>query len=121
LLLFCAGAVGVGVGFYQEWLSVNVSTVALGLYALACPVTFFFYLWDKRKAIAADRRIPEKTLHLLELCGGWPAAFAAQRIIRHKNRKARYQLVFWGIVALHAAFWMRSMWLPFLIGSAAAL
>lgn len=120
MLLFCAVTAGVGVAFYQEWLPVTVGTVALGFYALACPITFAVYLWDKKQAIAGGRRIPERTLHLLELFGGWPAAFTAQRVIRHKNRKVRYQVVFWGIVAVHVVFWMRSLWLPLLIGSSAA-
>jgi len=37
-------------------------------------------------------------LHLLELLGGWPGAFLAQRRLRHKCSKRRYQFVFWLIV-----------------------
>lgn len=116
-ILFCAVTVGVAVAIYRAWLPVDVTTIALALYALACPVTFAAYLWDKQKAVTEGRRISEKTLHLLELCGGWPAAFAAQRVFRHKVRKIRYQLIYWGIVALHVLFWSRSMWQPLLLGS----
>jgi uncharacterized membrane protein YsdA (DUF1294 family) len=37
-------------------------------------------------------------LHLLELLGGWLAAFLAQRRLRHKSSKGSYQFVFWLIV-----------------------
>ncbi len=39
-------------------------------------------------------------LHLAELLGGWPGAFAAQRRLRHKCSKGSYQLMFFGIVVL---------------------
>jgi uncharacterized membrane protein YsdA (DUF1294 family) len=64
-------------------------------------VAFFAYRSDKRRAEAGAWRIPESTLHLLGLLGGWPGAFLAQRIFRHKNSKASFQLVFWTVVLLH--------------------
>lgn len=63
--------------------------------------TFFAYWSDKRRAERGDWRIPESTLHLAELLGGWPGAFAAQRVFRHKTAKLSYQVVFWLIVAAH--------------------
>lgn len=56
--------------------------------------TFAAYWSDKRAAQAQARRTPEAMLHLLELLGGWPAAWLAQRVLRHKSRKERYQLAF---------------------------
>jgi uncharacterized membrane protein YsdA (DUF1294 family) len=53
---------------------------------------------DKRKAASGEWRTPEATLHLFELLGGWPGAFLAQRIFRHKTAKAGYQIIFWLIV-----------------------
>ena len=44
--------------------------------------------------VPADTPTPEAMLHLLELLGGWPAAWLAQRVLRHKSRKERYQLAF---------------------------
>ena len=32
------------------------------------------------------------TLHTLELIGGWPAAFLAQRWLRHKCSKRSFQM-----------------------------
>ena len=66
-------------------------------------ITFLAYRADKRRAQAREWRISESTLHLLELIGGWPAAFVAQRCFRHKIRKLSYQLVFWMIVLIYQA------------------
>jgi uncharacterized membrane protein YsdA (DUF1294 family) len=64
-------------------------------------LTFAAYAIDKRRAKRDEWRIPEFTLHLLELLGGWPAAFLAQHWLRHKTRKVSFQLGFWLIVATH--------------------
>lgn len=63
--------------------------------------TFVFYRDDKRRAQLGEWRIPESTLHLLELLGGWPGAFLGQRWFRHKTAKCSFQFVFWCIVVLH--------------------
>lgn len=62
---------------------------------------FIACLRDKRKAQRGEWRIPEATLHLIELAGGWPGSFAAQRRFRHKTAKPGYQVMFWLIVSLH--------------------
>jgi len=63
--------------------------------------TFVLYRSDKNRAKNELSRIPERTLHLFELAGGWIAAFWAQRILRHKIRKPSYQFSFWSIILLH--------------------
>ncbi|RFC47584.1 MAG: putative membrane protein YsdA [Verrucomicrobia bacterium] len=70
------------------------------------PLTASFFTWlaywsDKRRAEAGEWRLPEATLHLGELIGGWPGAFLAQRYYHHKTAKLSYQIVFWMIVLLH--------------------
>jgi len=67
--------------------------------------TFAVYGLDKRKAKLSHWRIKESTLHLLELLGGWPGGFVAQRYFHHKSRKAKYLVVFWAIVAMHIGLW----------------
>jgi uncharacterized membrane protein YsdA (DUF1294 family) len=84
--------------------SIAVQIVLLA-YALMSVATFAAYLVDKRAAVRGRRRIPERTLHWLELCCGWPGALAAQQCFRHKRRKGRYIAVVIAIVALHAAAW----------------
>ena len=64
-------------------------------------VAFIAQWVDKRRAEAERWRVPESGLHLLELLGGWPGAFLAQRLFRHKTAKFSYQLFFWLIVVVH--------------------
>jgi uncharacterized membrane protein YsdA (DUF1294 family)/cold shock CspA family protein len=85
-------------------LPLPVEPVNVAVYLLAVNVvTFWTYARDKAKARPGEWRTPESTLHLLELGGGWPAAFLAQRALRHKCSKRSYQVIFWGIVLLYQA------------------
>ncbi len=75
-------------------------------YGLVSALTAGAFLLDKRRAAAGRWRIPESTLHALELAGGWPGALAAMRLLRHKNRKASYWIVTLLIGAAHAGVWV---------------
>ena len=104
---------------FQKYLHLVVSIVFLGgLAALAFilhklhPAYFFVYLVmsiatvivyaiDKHKAANGKWRIPEATLHLCELLCGWPGAMLAQVLIRHKNAKLSFQLVFWAMLIIN--------------------
>lgn len=55
--------------------------------------TFVVYGFDKFMAVRRKRRISEKTLHLLALAGGTPAAFTGQLAFRHKTRKRKFQFI----------------------------
>ena len=57
--------------------------------------TFIVYAVDKNAARRNARRVPERTLHLLALFGGWPGALLAQHILRHKSIKQKFRAVFW--------------------------
>jgi uncharacterized membrane protein YsdA (DUF1294 family)/cold shock CspA family protein len=63
-------------------------------------ITYGMYAHDKARAQSAGWRVPESTLHLAEVLGGWPGALLAQRHLRHKCSKTSYQVVFWTIVIL---------------------
>jgi uncharacterized membrane protein YsdA (DUF1294 family) len=63
------------------------------------------FVLDKRRARRGVRRLSEKSLHLLELAGGWPGTLAAGHLIRHKTLDRRYRLVRALIVAAHVALW----------------
>lgn len=75
----------------------------LALYAVMSLVTFVVYGLDKWKAKRGAWRIPEKTLHILELCSGWPGAMLAHKLLRHKSYKPVFRRVFWCMVALNIA------------------
>jgi uncharacterized membrane protein YsdA (DUF1294 family) len=80
-------------------------TWILAAYILMSAVAFVIYWIDKQRAVRGAWRISEATLHGIELLGGWPGAWIAQRVFRHKSRKARYLVVFWVIVGIHALAW----------------
>jgi uncharacterized membrane protein YsdA (DUF1294 family)/cold shock CspA family protein len=63
--------------------------------------TFFVYWLDKYAAQKNQWRIAEKNLHLLALLGGWPGAWVAQQVLRHKSAKAEFRLVYWVTVIVH--------------------
>ncbi len=63
-------------------------------------ITYGMYAHDKDRAVSSGWRVPESSLHLAELLGGWPGALLAQRRLRHKCSKTSYQVVFWSIVIL---------------------
>lgn len=80
---------------WMDWRWVAGVVLAVNL------LLFFAVRSDKRRAERGAPRIPEFTLHVAELLGGWPGGFLAQRTFRHKTAKFTYQMVFWLIVGLH--------------------
>ncbi|HTN31223.1 MAG TPA: DUF1294 domain-containing protein [Pseudomonas sp.] len=80
--------------------------IALVVYLLISLVTYGLYRYDKRQARQGRWRIPEKILHAAAFYGGWPGALIAQQRLRHKTRKLRFLMPFWGIVLLHQLFWV---------------
>lgn len=76
------------------------------LYPVMSLVTFALYSDDKSRPQKGNWRKSDKTLHLWELAGGWLGRFMAQRKLPHKSHKEADQIVFWGIVIVHQAFWL---------------
>lgn len=74
--------------------------------------TFAGYALDKAAARRGGRRVPEATLHLLALCGGWPGALLARRLLRHKTAKFGFTLGLWLTVAANltvvSLLWLQS-------------
>ncbi|WP_426342764.1 DUF1294 domain-containing protein [Pseudoduganella sp. S-14] len=73
------------------------------LYAIASAACFIAYALDKSAARRGLRRMPERTLLLLGLAGGWPGALAAQQLLRHKSSKTEFLLKFWLTVIANLA------------------
>ena len=64
------------------------------IYGVSSLLSFAVYAWDKRAARRGERRIAERSLHLLDLIGGWPGGWLAQKTLRHKCSKRAFQRVY---------------------------
>lgn len=83
---------------HWEWIAAGYAAMSL--------ITFAVYGYDKRQAVRGRWRVRERTLHWLELLGGWPGALVGQMIFHHKRRKLSFMAVLVAIVALHVAAWV---------------
>jgi len=105
------------------WVGLLVAGVALGrLSGMFLPaalvlnlVTFFVYWQDKFAATQGAWRTAENTLHLFGLAGGWPGAWFAHQILRHKSAKQAFRHAYWMTVILNVIAlggWVLLPWLP---------
>lgn len=81
----------------------NAIVIYLSLVFVMSVVCFAAYGLDKRRAVNGSRRVPEQTLHILALLGGWPGGLLGQQQFRHKTKKLSFLIVFWCVVMLHVA------------------
>lgn len=91
MLLGSAALVTAVVGTAIGILPIVVAIACAGLSLLS----YLMYWLDKEAAQGGARRIPESTLHLVDLLGGWPGALIAQQQFRHKTVKESFQFGFW--------------------------
>ena len=73
-------------------------------------LTFWTYTTDKQAAVAGTRRVSENQLHLLSLLGGWPGAWLAQQVLRHKTSKLSFRAMYWFTIAAHFAALVLWLW-----------
>jgi uncharacterized membrane protein YsdA (DUF1294 family) len=78
----------------------NDPGLILGLLLIINGLTVLAFWDDKRRAIAALRRIPEANLLWLAALGGTPGAFLARHVFRHKTRKQPFSSVLFVIAGL---------------------
>ena len=71
------------------------------VYVLLSLATVLTYRADEAVAEAGTWRVPEATLHLLALVGGWPGALAARQLFRHKTTRQPFATVFWLTVGVN--------------------
>ncbi|MCJ8271684.1 MAG: DUF1294 domain-containing protein [Psychrosphaera sp.] len=81
-----------------------------GLYIVMSLVTFIAYAIDKSAAQNGRWRTQESTLHLFSVIGGWPGAFFAQNMLRHKSSKKAFKHVYKATVLLNlsALVWLHT-------------
>lgn len=73
----------------------TIMMVLAAVYLLLSAISFIVYAIDKACARQPLlRRIPEWNLHWLALLGGWPGAWLAQRVLRHKTMKKSFRRAF---------------------------
>ncbi|MEZ8800901.1 DUF1294 domain-containing protein [Vibrio splendidus] len=89
--------VAVSVLFAESSKALLVWYLAIGV------VTFFVYSKDKRAAINGNWRVPEKTLHIFSVAGGWLGALIAQEKLRHKTQKQPFRSIYWLTVVINVA------------------
>ena len=115
------GAPSANVSVVWAALALQLGLLAVGLVQGAVPaialvtlpalnlLTFWLYWHDKHAAQRGAWRVQENTLHALALAGGWPAAWWAQQLLRHKSRKPAFRQTYWATVVGHLALlasWM---------------
>ena len=87
----------------------NITFFIASTYSVASLISFLLYGWDKRLAMQQSEhviRVPERTLHILGLIGGWPGSFIAQQWLRHKSKKRSFIAVLWLTVIVNcSAIW----------------
>ena len=97
------------------WLALEMPSfwsVFWGWHVVAAAASFAAYGLDKGFARLDWWRISERTLHVIDVLGGWPGGLAGQRVWRHKRRKVSFMRVFWVTVVVHvvvagAVVWLR--------------
>ncbi len=61
--------------------------IYLGLVLVMSLVCFVAYCLDTRRAANGGRQIPEQTLHILALLGGWPVAVAGTTPLQAQDKE----------------------------------
>jgi uncharacterized membrane protein YsdA (DUF1294 family)/cold shock CspA family protein len=99
----------IGLGLIAFWLLLWLVGIGMGRFpwviltavVLVNLATFYMYWRDKHAAINETQRTPEDWLHGLAVTGGWPGAWFAQQILRHKTSKQPFRLIYWVTVAVN--------------------
>jgi uncharacterized membrane protein YsdA (DUF1294 family) len=112
---------GVGLGVMlnqslQDRLTISPYITWLGSFSL---ITWAFYGWDKRvselKTILQSWRIPEFTLNLITLLGGFLGAWVGREMFQHKSNVRRHRGMFALLIAstlLHILLVIRMLYGP---------
>lgn len=91
-------------------LNLNGNELLWSVYIIWNLITALMMGWDKFKAKAGYRRIPEKTLMGAAVCFGGIGIFLGMQLFRHKTRHPKFT---WGIplcVLLNAGMIAAAIW-----------
>lgn len=86
---------GTVVGAFPTWLPL--------LYVAMGGLSFAVYWYDKAAAMSGAWRVPEATLHTIDMLSGIVGGLVAQVVLRHKTRKTSFVAATSVIVLVHAA------------------
>lgn len=88
----------------------RLSWVVVPWYLALSAVTFVVYGIDKNSAQRNGWRVPERILQFLAFTGGWPGAWIAQQVLRHKTSKRSFQIEFWICVIVNLLLLAALVW-----------
>jgi uncharacterized membrane protein YsdA (DUF1294 family) len=94
---------------YSYWFGYTPALIGL-VYFLASIISYYLYAKDKKAAKNGMWRVPENTLHLSALLGGWPGSILGQQKLRHKTKKVSFRIVFFItlLTNLCLLFWLHT-------------
>ena len=96
-----------GIGFYAVLILLAVmgklSWLFIVWYILLGLITYLIYARDKLAAQRGRWRIPESTLHILSVLGGWVGAMIAQNYLRHKSKKSEFRMTYYATILINLA------------------
>lgn len=75
-------------------------------YLIASAITFLVYGFDKWAAKNDKRRVPERSLHIFSIGGGFAGALMGRKYFRHKTRKPEFLIIPIVALIIHGAFWI---------------
>ena len=73
-------------------------------------LSFILYGVDKYRAKTAMTRISERTLHQVDLMGGWVGGWVGRRFFRHKTQKGAFRRIAVLICAVHIVLVAGVVW-----------
>jgi uncharacterized membrane protein YsdA (DUF1294 family)/cold shock CspA family protein len=79
----------------------HIAWQVAALYVALSILSFIMYAVDKSAATAGRWRVPEQSLILVGLVGGWPGAIVGQQVFRHKTKKTSFRSRFWASVVIN--------------------
>jgi uncharacterized membrane protein YsdA (DUF1294 family) len=82
--------------------SVVPARALIGYAAAVNAGSFGLFYYDKQQAINRQWRVPEKTLQLSALVGGWVGGILAMKTFKHKTVKEPFRTIYFSCVALNA-------------------